>query len=120
MGPWLTLNGTGRHGNRMYLAGGTADYAKITEHYYRGVWSTEDGVQWEQETEEAPWMGSHGLTITSFDDKIWMIGGSTGKDTGARKYSGDLWMSADGRDWCPVKRAESWATHAEYLSWMFD
>lgn len=54
----------------------------------------------------APWSPRSGLGAVSFDDKIWVIGGS-GNDP-LSTYS-DVWSSRDGINWTEVASTTPWA-----------
>lgn len=85
-------------------------FAPAEEKFYRDIWTTSDGVNWEQlEPKEPFWLqrGMIGGNVI-FKDRIWILGGGT-YDTPqmpARKYYNDVWSSADGVEWkCHTENA---------------
>ncbi|MFV2015415.1 MAG: kelch repeat-containing protein, partial [Candidatus Heimdallarchaeota archaeon] len=57
------------------------------------VWSSVDGVNWNQETSEAGFSERYGHATVVFDNKVWILGGSGGNGLN------DIWSSADGINW---------------------
>ena len=87
--------------NRMWiLGGGTYDTPQTPERkFYNDVWSSSDGVNWEQHVESAPWEARQYHDVAVFDDKMWVMEGfSPGKgwEGGNRN---DVWYSSDGENW---------------------
>lgn len=77
------------------LGGGVYDTpANPQRTYYNDVWSSADGVHWEQHTEHAPWTPRQYHEVAAFDGHMWVLEGYDGK--GNRK---DVWYSADGVHW---------------------
>ena len=68
------------------------------------VWSSEDGVTWEEATDEADWDARSGHSSVVFDGKMWVIGGF-----GANRL-GDVWSSEDGANWTQVNAATNWSS----------
>ncbi len=87
----------------------------------RDVWRTDDGVNWEQVTDDAPWAPRGMITganggVAVLDGRMWILGGGyvgTGGTTlsslrydveqqprlKTRLFHSDVWSSADGREW---------------------
>ncbi len=77
------------------LGGGVYDTpGNPSRSYYNDVWSSADGVHWEQHVEHAPWTPRQYHEVAVFDDRMWVLEGYDGK--GNRK---DVWHSADGVTW---------------------
>jgi hypothetical protein len=77
------------------LGGGVYDTpSNPSRKYYNDVWSSPDGVHWEQHTEHAPWAPRQYHDVAVFGDRMWVLEGYDGK--GNRK---DVWHSADGITW---------------------
>jgi N-acetylneuraminic acid mutarotase len=85
--------------NRVWLlGGGTYDTpGRAVREFYNEVWSTPDGVQWEQHP-NAPWSPREYHDVAVWDNKMWVLEGYY-KDGGNRK---DVWYSADGVLWREV------------------
>jgi hypothetical protein len=89
------------------------------------VWSSEDGVTWEEVTKDSSkkFPVRQGQTSVVFDDdtgegeKIWLIGGLI------TDRLNDVWNSADGKDWTKVRRSGAtggFAIRNRHASVVFD
>ncbi len=79
------------------LGGGTYDTPKIpTREYRNDVWSSADGVTWEQHVESAPWAPRQYHDVAAWDDRLWVMEGY------AKANRNDVWYSADGKHWFEV------------------
>lgn len=102
--------------DRMWvIGGGTYDVRS----YLNDVWSSDDGVHWEQVVEHAPWSGRQYHSVTVFDEKIWVIAGGQPDQPGG---ANDVWYSDDGRIWTqlagtpwPARHAASVTVHRNRL-----
>jgi hypothetical protein len=77
--------------NRMWVVGGGTYDVPV---YQNDVWSSADGVNWDLVLASAPWSKRVFHNIITFDNKLWVIAGSTG--TGGLN---DVWYSHDGAVW---------------------
>ena len=110
--PWKArvLHYTVAHDGRIWVIGGQSlpQFAPGDEVFYNDVWSSRDGLNWELVTPHAPWSprGMIGGSV-AWRDRIWLIGGGT-YDTPQhpqRQFFGEVWSSADGKDWrCAATR----------------
>lgn len=96
--PWPArgmVGGSAVHRGRLWiLGGGTYDTPGSPERrFYNDVWSTADGVHWEQHIEQAPWSARQYHDVAVFDDRLWVL---EGWNKGNRN---DVWHSADGVRW---------------------
>lgn len=72
--------------------------------YFREVWSSEDGIHWECQTDSPPWLPRHYHDTAVFDEKMWILEGCIPSnpegpwDTHGRNTN-DVWYSADGINW---------------------
>lgn len=55
---------------------------------------------WQQEVATAPWDSAVGKCLVTFNNKLWLIGGS---------YNGDVWSSPDGVNWTQELASAPWA-----------
>jgi len=67
--------------------------------FYDDVWSSTDGVTWQEEVADAPWGARMRIAGTVFDGKMWIVGGVTGYSSGEKS---DVWSSSDGINWTEV------------------
>ncbi len=93
---------------RIYVFGG-GNY--VPEYQGRNdVWSSADGVNWVQETGNAPWDQRLWFSSVVYRNAIWVIGGwSKPKDN-----FGDVWYSANGRDWKKYEAMPVWKARHEH------
>jgi dienelactone hydrolase len=105
--PWAprALHYTVVHDGKIWVMGGQTmpAFAKSDEKFYRDIWTTTDGVKWEQVQPKEPFWPARGMIGGSAVHKgrIWILGGGT-YDTPAtptRQFFNDIWSSADGITW---------------------
>lgn len=81
--------------HRMWILGGgtydTPDSPKRS--FYNDVWSSSDGIHWQQHLEQAPWHPRQYHDVAVFDGKMWLLEGWN------RSNRNDVWYSADGENW---------------------
>ena len=98
--PWVPrgmIGGAAVHDNKMWiLGGGTYDTpATPMRNFYNDVWSSDDGINWEQHTAHAPWTPRQYHEVAAFDDHLWVLEGYAA-ESGNRR---DVWYSLDGVNW---------------------
>jgi len=98
--PWETRAGIAFtvYKGKMWVAGGCYHSSIGKGRYFlNDVWSSSDGVSWEQMTANASWTARSGARLVVHNDKLMLIAGEVGftPDT----QLGDIWTSADGKDW---------------------
>lgn len=74
------------------------------------VWSSADGMIWNQEVEVAPWAPRMQYPVVPFAQKLWMLGGYD-YTTGDAKAGlrNDVWQSADGAHWVRTIDHAAWS-----------
>ncbi len=86
--------------DRMWLMGGWYNGRLPGHGASNEVWSSTDGVNWEQATEQAGWSPRLAAGAVVFKGRMWILGGTEdyyfGDDTSLKN---DVWSSADGKDW---------------------
>ena len=93
---------------RIWVMGGYNPGQVKGDTYLEDVWSSEDGLNWRQETASAPWLGRRGHASVVFNDgsgdAMYVIGGFTvNEESGYREYTNDVWRSEDGANWTQIK-----------------
>lgn len=90
-----------------------------TSNFFNDVWSSADGVTWEQRTADAPWAGRAGLSAAVLGDELYVMAGSQNDDSsiiGAggpeRIYYNDVWRSTNGAEWELATDAAPWEPRA--------
>ena len=96
------------YNDKLWVMGGYNPGGFSGDSYLSDVWSSSDGIEWEQHTETAPWHGRRGHSAVVFDDgsgpAMFIIGGfEVEETTGHRQYTNDVWKSTDGETWTQVK-----------------
>lgn len=72
--------------------------------YFSDVWSSSDGVNWEQVAKTSPWGNRRSAGLADFNGKIWLLGGYV-PDFG---YKNDVWSSSDGVNWKQETASAAW------------
>lgn len=81
--------------DRLWLIGGYEE-ENGTKIWHDDVWSSEDGLTWQLETAAAAFGGRYAHAAVVFDDRMWVIGGST---SAASAGEDDVWWSTNGIEW---------------------
>ena len=92
--PGRTVHGSAVHDGRMWVIGGNSSYSTGNE--FADVWSSADGVTWQQATAAAAFGPRYGLRAASFAGKLWVFGG---RDAAGSYSQSQIWSSADGATW---------------------
>lgn len=106
------------HRNQLWLIGGTTNYGKPDEVLHNDIWSSPDGVTWQLVNAKSEWNPRRWSTATSYDDKIFLVGGSNfaywPDDYG---NTSEIWFTSDGTTWMELKSERQWpARHAAYVT----
>jgi hypothetical protein len=101
--PWVGRGGAvaAVSDERAFLLGGMTTLPEPDE-FLNDVWSTEDGVAWNQEAAAADWHARRSLCGAFYDDAIWLAGGQFTPESGPIVRYDDLWKSTDGKNWTQV------------------
>lgn len=99
-GPRGMIGGAAVLRNRIWiLGGGIYDTPGRPGREFRNdVWSSADGVHWDEHTSAAPWHPRQYHDVAAFDGRLWVMEGFDGK-AGNRR---DVWHSVDGKEWIEV------------------
>lgn len=91
------------------LGGGTYDTPKIpTRKFFNDVWSSADGISWQQHVENSPWTARQYHDVAVYDGRMWVMEGYS-PEKGNRN---DVWYSADGVNWYEVPNTPWAPRHA--------
>jgi hypothetical protein len=102
--PWtarLGAAGAVCNGKMWIMGGTTAPTGGGT--LLNDVWSSSDGITWDQATAHAPWSSRAYHQVLSFDNKLWVLGG--GNYLSHYWSSNEVWNSSDGVNWTKVANA---------------
>lgn len=104
-----TLHQVFSHAGKMWIVGGQTmdeftpghESTKPGSPYYDDVWSSEDGVTWEQVSSGNAWSPKASIIGSAVKDGfMWLIaGGAYDTESNPRVYKFDVWRSADGVTW---------------------
>ena len=82
------------------------------EAFYRDVWTSADGVTWNEVKPSEPFWPQRGMIggAAVFQDRIWLLGGGTYETPKRpeRLFYNDVWSTADGAAWTLHARAAPW------------
>lgn len=85
--------------SKLWVIGGLV-YNGDDTNWFNDVWSSEDGVSWEQVTESADFSPRGHFQAAAFNDALYIIGGSIGIGTGgAESFTNEVWKTQDGEIW---------------------
>ncbi len=101
--------------NRMWVLGGTQKYYYGDENDLKNdVWSSADGVRWEQVTAEAPWSPRAYIAPVAVNGKLYVFGG--GNYQPKYQAKNDVWSSADGKTWTLEAEQAPWSPRIWFTS----
>ena len=86
--------------DRMWMMGGWHNGRLPGHSASNAVWSSRDGIGWDQATTSAGWSPRIAAGIVEHRGRIWMLGGTENYyfgDETSRKN--DVWSSSDGKEW---------------------
>jgi Kelch motif len=113
--PWLhsdlPMNLTFR--DRMWIMGGWYKGRLEGHSASNQVWSSADGVNWQQATAAAAWSPRIAAGLVEFRGRMWLLGGTENYyfgDDGSLKS--DVWSSADGTEWRRETARAAWSPRA--------
>lgn len=100
--------------DRIYVFGG-GNYVP-EYHATNDVWSSADGVHWQQETDAAPWHPRLWFSSVVYRDRMWVLGGWSNNPS---TNWGDVWYSQDGKTWTELKSEVIWKARHELSAFVF-
>lgn len=116
--PWgpRALHYTVVHNDHIWVIGGQTMPAfaedSSEEKFYRDLWTTQNGVDWQEVKPQEPYWSPRGMIGGSavLNGRIWILGGGTydTPQTPKRNFYNDVWSSADGVNWTQHTPAAPW------------
>lgn len=105
--PWAprALHYTVVHNDQLWVIGGQTmpAFGGGNEKFYRDLWTSRDGVDWQQISAQEPYWSPRGMIggAAVKDGRIWVLGGGTydTPTTPTRQFFNDVWSSPDGIQW---------------------
>ncbi len=89
----------------------------LRDTYLDDVWTSTDGLWWEEQTTSEKWDSRRGPSSVVFDNKIWILGGANSHPGGQKN---DVWSSPDGVNWTEVTSSAGWSPRSMHESLVFD
>lgn len=109
------------HNDRMWLMGGWYNGRLPGHEASHEVWSSTDGVQWEQATAAAAWTPRIASGLVEFKGRMWLLGGIENYYFGdAKSLKNDVWSSADGKTWELATADAGWSPRAYHQAAVFN
>jgi hypothetical protein len=97
-------------GDRMWFLGGWYNGRMPGHEAGNDVWSSADGLNWEEVTPAAGWSPRLSAAVAVFKDRMWLFGGTENYYFGDEKsLKNDVWSSADGKTWKLETGSAPWA-----------
>ncbi len=95
--------------NKVWLMGGGHGDSEIlmSTTATNDVWSSTDGLNWDNVTPAAQWAQRTSFAAVVFDGKMWVMGGARYYHGGSDYYK-DVWSSTDGSNWTLVTDNAPW------------
>jgi hypothetical protein len=117
--PWsprqLFGNVVVKDGKMWVIGGGLTQYEPFRA--YQDVWSSVDGINWEQVTERAPFPARIWSSCVVYHDRIFLLGGFRAQPKW--ENLGDVWYSEDGKNWRQLQTETMWSTRHEHSPYVF-
>jgi hypothetical protein len=108
-------------GDKMWLMGGWNNGRLPGHSASNEVWSSADGVSWEQVTQHAGWTPRLAAGAVVFKGRMWILGGTENYYFGDdRSIKNDVWSSADGKEWKLETAQAGWSPRAYHAAVVHD
>lgn len=96
----------------LWILGGAEDYfAEDEDSFKNDVWTSSDGVNWENVLENAPWSTRAFLNTAVLGDTLFVVGGGrygNGKQSNLFSAEADVWSTKDGKKWVNETKNAGW------------
>ena len=100
--------------DKIYVLGGGNYVPRY--HAKNDVWSSSDGIHWEEVTAAAPWHERLWFSAVVYRGHMWVLGGWSNDPS---RNWGDVWHSRDGKDWKQLKSVVVWKERHEHSAYFF-
>lgn len=98
---------------KMWMMGGWYNGRLENRSASHMVWSSQDGKDWNLVTQNAEWTPRCAAAIVSFQNKLWILGGTTDYYYGNKNsLLNDVWCSDDGKNWTLATKNAEWSPRA--------
>jgi hypothetical protein len=102
------------HEGKVWVMGGGNYVPGYQAH--NDVWSSADGVHWQQEAAAAPWPPRIWFSAVTYRNRLWVLGGWSNNPS---KNWNDVWYSSDGREWKQLRSQVIWKERHEHSAYLF-
>jgi hypothetical protein len=114
---WLPrgmIGGQALFKNRLWILGGGTYETRnvVVRKLYNDIWSTTDGINWKCHTQEADWQIRCYHDVAVWDDKMWVLEGTSCRQIKGVNNRDDVWYSDDGENWTELPKTPWRARHA--------
>lgn len=96
------------YNDRIWIFGGV-NFA--TRETYNDVWTSSDGIEWQEVSKTSPWTARYDHAMSIFQDKMYLTGGL---HIGTHKTESEVWVTTDGINW--EKRVPQWPSRHGHIS----
>jgi hypothetical protein len=110
-----TAFGCVEHKGRLWVIGGSRVGAG-QDRYLNDVWTSGDGITWENVTDKAIWGPRAYPCCFSFHDGLWVVGGFLEDAETSGREPIDVWTSKDGAVWEKIEIQGSAPVRSGYMS----
>ena len=121
--PWIHSDFpmTVAHADRMWLMGGWFNGRLPGHSASNRVWSSVDGIDWQQVTAAAEWSPRMAAALVEFKGRLFLLGGTENYYFGNQdSLQNDVWASIDGRQWQLVTKHAAWSPRAYHQAAVHD
>jgi Kelch motif len=107
--------------DKMWLMGGWYNGRLPGHSASDAVWSSVDGVTWDEVTPHAGWTPRVAAGAIVFKDKMWILGGTESYYFGDEKSpKNDVWSSDDGKVWHRATEHADWSPRGYHAAVVHD
>jgi hypothetical protein len=107
--------------DKMWLMGGWYNGRLPGHSAGNEVWSSVDGLKWEQVTKQAGWSPRLAAGAVVFKGRMWILGGTENYYFGdGASLKNDVWSSVDGKNWIQETASAAWSPRAYHAAVIHD